>query len=108
MFVSFGPNSPAASASKNSETSGVMMLATTELTIAVNAEPMTTATARSMTLPRRMKSLKPLSMGTPNESRPQEEAGVDAAAGAALVVDSAFDDAEPSFDPSDLARESVR
>jgi large conductance mechanosensitive channel len=29
-------------------------------TISVNAAPMTTATARSMTLPRRMNSLKPL------------------------------------------------
>ena len=84
------------------------MLLTTAVTIAVKAVPMTTATARSMTLPRSRKSLKPLSMGSPNRSGPQEEAGVDAAAGLALVVDSVFDDAEPSFEAPDFARESVR
>jgi hypothetical protein len=31
----------------------------------VNAAPMTTATARSTTLPRKMKSRKPLNMRTP-------------------------------------------
>ncbi len=41
--------------------SGSMMLFVNDVTIAVNAAPTTTATARSTTLPRRMKSLKPLS-----------------------------------------------
>jgi hypothetical protein len=45
---------------QNTSMSGVMMDATIALTTAVNAAPMTTATARSMTLPRMMKSLKPL------------------------------------------------
>jgi hypothetical protein len=36
--------------------SGLMNPSTSALTIAVNAAPMTTATARSMTLPRRMNS----------------------------------------------------
>ena len=42
---------------------GWMMESVTEVTIAVNAEPMMTAVASSTTLPRIMKSLKPLSMG---------------------------------------------
>jgi len=47
-------------------------------------------------------------METPKSTGPQFEAGVDAAAGLALVVESDFDDAEASFEPPDLARESVR
>ena len=39
-----------------------MRLEVNAATSAVNAAPMTTATARSMTFPRRMKSLKPLIM----------------------------------------------
>src|SRR6201999_3042891 len=45
------------------EISGLMISATKALTIAVKAAPMTTATARSTTLPRRIKSRNPLSMG---------------------------------------------
>src|SRR6478672_3411756 len=41
---------------------GWMRLAVTAATSAVKAAPTTTATARSMTLPRRMKSRKPLIM----------------------------------------------
>jgi hypothetical protein len=41
--------------------SGSMMLFVNDVTMAVNAAPTTTATARSTTFPRRMKSLKPLS-----------------------------------------------
>ena len=48
------------SAWKISAMSGLMSPATIALTITVNAAPMTTATARSMTFPRRMNSLKPL------------------------------------------------
>src|SRR4051812_24332598 len=44
---------------------GVRMKLTNAVTTAVNAAPMTTATARSMTLPRMTKSLKPLSIGPP-------------------------------------------
>src|SRR3954449_9067996 len=40
--------------------SGVTKLATKAVTTAPNAAPMTTATARSITLPRRMKSLNSL------------------------------------------------
>src|ERR1039458_1856857 len=39
-----------------------MMLAVSEVTMTVKAVPMTTATARSITLPRRMKSRNPLIM----------------------------------------------
>src|SRR5690606_34284806 len=42
---------------------GVIRFVTMELTTAVNATPMTTATARSTTFPRNRKSLKPLSIG---------------------------------------------
>ena len=42
-----------------------MMLETMVSTTAAKAEPTTTATASSMTLPRMMKSLKPLSMASP-------------------------------------------
>ena len=42
--------------------SGVKMLVTSEVTTAVNAAPMTTATARSTTLPRRMNSLNSVTM----------------------------------------------
>ena len=41
---------------------GSMIFEVKAATSAVNAAPMTTATARSMTFPRRMKSLKPLIM----------------------------------------------
>src|SRR5690349_4332046 len=41
---------------------GLMMLLVNAVTIVAKAAPMTTATARSTTFPRRMKSLKPLSM----------------------------------------------
>ncbi len=50
------------SAWKNRAMSGLMSPVTIALTISVNAAPMTTATARSMTFPRRMNSLKPLIM----------------------------------------------
>src|SRR5580692_8291341 len=46
-------------------TSGVIRSATTAATTAVNAVPMTTATARSMTLPRERKVLKPFTYLTP-------------------------------------------
>ena len=39
-----------------------MMLSLNALTMLVKAAPMTTATARSITFPRRMKSLNPLIM----------------------------------------------
>jgi hypothetical protein len=39
-----------------------MMLVVSAVTIAVNAAPMMTATAKSITLPRRMKSRNPLSI----------------------------------------------
>src|SRR3954452_1183923 len=42
--------------------SGLMMLSVNVVTIVAKAAPMTTATARSTTFPRRMKSLNPLSM----------------------------------------------
>src|SRR6266702_549783 len=42
--------------------SGLMMLAVSAVMMAVNAVPMMTATARSITLPRRMKSRNPLSI----------------------------------------------
>src|SRR6185436_12011120 len=41
---------------------GLMMLSVNAVTIVAKAAPMTTATARSTTFPRRMKSLNPLSM----------------------------------------------
>src|SRR6202022_3687444 len=44
---------------------GVMRSLTNELTMAVNAAPMMTATARPRTLPRRMKSRKPFNIGEP-------------------------------------------
>ena len=40
-----------------SEMSGLMMSLTSAVTMAVNAPPTTTPTARSMTLPREMKTL---------------------------------------------------
>ena len=46
---------------------GLMISATSALTMAVNAAPMTTATARSTTLPRRTKSRNPLSIGSPKQ-----------------------------------------
>ncbi len=45
--------------------SGVISHWTKALTTTVNAVPITMATARSITLPRRMNSLKPLSMVAP-------------------------------------------
>ena len=45
--------------------SGVIRSATIAVTTAVNAVPMTTATARSMRLPREMKFLKPFTYMTP-------------------------------------------
>src|ERR1035441_528073 len=42
--------------------SGLMMLSVSEVTMTVKAVPMMTATARSITLPRRMKSRNPLIM----------------------------------------------
>src|SRR4051812_500545 len=44
---------------KSAPISGVKMFVTSEVTIPVNAAPITTATARSTTLPRRTKSRKP-------------------------------------------------
>src|ERR1700684_221215 len=44
---------------------GLMTPVTTVVTMLLNAAPMTTATARSITLPRRMNSLKPLNTSTP-------------------------------------------
>jgi hypothetical protein len=44
-----------------------------DVTIAVNAAPMTTATARSMTLPRRMNSLKPFTLHCLAAHAPQED-----------------------------------
>src|SRR4051812_38132009 len=43
--------------------SGCITLLVNAVTNAVNAVPMTTATARSITLPREMKSLNPFNMG---------------------------------------------
>jgi hypothetical protein len=51
-------------------TIGVMIALTKLLTTAWNAVPMTTAMASSTTLPRMMKSLKPLSIAS-SESLPQ-------------------------------------
>src|SRR6266700_225699 len=48
------------------EISGVIMLVTNDVTTAPNAAPTTTATARSITLPRIMNSRKPLSMIPPD------------------------------------------
>ena len=45
--------------------SGVMMSATSAVTMAVNAVPMTIAIARLMRLPRLMKALKPFTDATP-------------------------------------------
>ena len=56
------------SAWKSAPISGLMRFATIELTTAVNAAPMTTATARSITFPRRMNSLNPLSTDPPRRS----------------------------------------
>ena len=50
---------------------GVMMFSTIELTICVNAAPMTTATARSMTLPRRMNALNPSTRSLMPEPSPE-------------------------------------
>src|SRR5215218_4777253 len=50
---------------------GVMMFSTIELTICVNAAPMTTATARSMTLPRRMNALNPSTRSLIPEPSPE-------------------------------------
>src|SRR4051794_9541875 len=47
--------------------SGVMRSATSLVTTAPNAAPMTTATARSTTLPRMTKSLNPLSIVPPSD-----------------------------------------
>ncbi|CFS33038.1 Uncharacterised protein [Mycobacterium tuberculosis] len=49
--------------------SGVMMLSVNLVTNAVNAVPITTATARSTILPRARNSLNPLSMRCPFCSR---------------------------------------
>ena len=45
--------------------SGLMMPSTRASTMFLKAAPMMTPTASSMTLPRAMNSLKPLSMGSP-------------------------------------------
>src|ERR1700733_265243 len=45
---------------------GLIISATSAFTIAEKAAPMTTATARSTTLPRRIKSRNPLSIGSPD------------------------------------------
>src|SRR3954454_14056744 len=50
---------------KIAATRGLIRFSTSEVTIAPNAAPMTTATARSRTFPRMMNSLKPLSMWLP-------------------------------------------
>src|ERR1019366_6191941 len=62
---------------------GLMTPVTTVVTMLLNAAPMTTATARSMTLPRRTNSLKPLSTHTPS----CEDARARASYPAALVGD---------------------
>src|SRR5690606_24990892 len=110
MLVSCGPNLPAASALKNTETSGVMMLDTTALTIAVKAPPMTTATARSMTLPWAMNSLNPLNIGSPCGCvlRPQAEVADVAGAGVEPVDESDFDGAGSFLAAPAFPRESVR
>ncbi|VXB88807.1 hypothetical protein PLANTIT3_60533 [Plantibacter sp. T3] len=80
------------SARKSAPSSGLKMFSTSELTMAVNAAPITTATARSITLPRRMNSLKPLSMGSPCGSGmgrtlatlPAQDVALPAEAGVAL------------------------
>src|SRR4051812_46652681 len=46
-------------------TNGLMTLSVKALTTAVNAAPITTATARSTMLPRERNSLKPLNIGYP-------------------------------------------
>src|SRR6478735_12440841 len=71
--------------------SGLMSPVPMALTMPVNAAPMTTATARSMTLPRRMNSLKPLIISRPSFS-PGTADGQPAAAGEAFASD--FDPAE--------------
>ena len=47
--------------------SGLMMSSTSDLVMAENAAPMMTATARSITLPRRMKSRNPLNIWVSDE-----------------------------------------
>ena len=49
------------SALNSAPSAGFRTLPTIAVTMPVNAAPITTATARSMTLPRRMNSLKPFS-----------------------------------------------
>ena len=49
--------------------------ASIDVTTAVNAAPMTTATARSITFPRRMNSLKPLSTAGPFYAAEAEDGG---------------------------------
>ena len=53
---------PPTSGEPTAAMSGLMILSEIAVTIAVKAPPMMTAVASSITLPRRMKSLKPLSM----------------------------------------------
>ena len=61
--------------------SGVRMSATKAVTTAPNAAPMTTATARSTTLPRRMKSLEALDHDAPSQrTLPAAASGVPTAA----------------------------
>ena len=54
------------SAAKNRPISGLINADTRVLTMPVKAAPMTTATARSMTLPRRMNSRNPLIIAVPS------------------------------------------
>src|SRR5690554_2812019 len=75
------------SARNRAPRAGFSSPSTSVFTIAVNAAPMTTATARSMTLPRMMNSLKPLSMsGTPYGGyEPEALVVLGAAAGAGVL-----------------------
>src|SRR6478736_9919529 len=88
------PMVPSASGFQKRAMSGLMMLETIALTTAVNAAPMTTATARSMTFPRRMNSLKPLITGTPWVSSRADGAPVQAPEDAGEAFASDFDDVE--------------
>src|SRR5690349_18534953 len=80
---------------KTTPMSGLMKPSTRAFTIAVNAAPMTTATARSMTLPRRMNSLKPLITWYPPGCRPAADRAPDQAPDdAGEDFASVFDDVE--------------
>src|SRR5688500_4473957 len=64
-------------ASPGMASSGVSRFSVNAVTTAVNAAPMATPMARSMTLPRRMKALKSLSIGSPWSDEPPGDVASD-------------------------------